>query len=73
MPNYRESLGHLESFVSARVPLIALRTMEQQRALRLLREIASSPGAAPCRSPSTPAPPACATCAPTRPSWRTAR
>ncbi|MEU0120450.1 ATP-binding protein [Streptomyces albidoflavus] len=43
MPNYRESLGHLESFVSARVPLIALRTMEQQRALRLLREIASSP------------------------------
>ncbi|MBC3981831.1 AAA family ATPase [Streptomyces sp. AC536] len=43
MPNYAESLRRLDSYVSARVPTVALRTMEQQRALRLLREIAGRP------------------------------
>jgi ATPase family associated with various cellular activities (AAA) len=41
MPNYAESLTHLDSYISARVPVIALRTIEQQRALRLLRESAA--------------------------------
>ncbi|WP_327711248.1 AAA family ATPase [Streptomyces sp. NBC_00464] len=43
MPNYAESLVHLDSYVSARVPVITLRTAEQQRALRLLREAAGRP------------------------------
>ena len=38
MSNYAESLSHLDSYISARVPVIAMRTIEQQRALRLLRE-----------------------------------
>ncbi|MFC8230553.1 ATP-binding protein [Streptomyces sp. NPDC057287] len=43
MPDYAESLSHLDSYISARVPVISLRTIEQQRALRLLREAASRP------------------------------
>ncbi|MEY9993898.1 hypothetical protein ABIE67_005930 [Streptomyces sp. V4I8] len=41
MSNYAESLSHLDSYISARVPVIAMRTIEQQRALRLLRESAT--------------------------------
>ncbi|MER7717784.1 AAA family ATPase [Streptomyces flaveolus] len=41
MSNYAESLAHLDSYISARVPVIAMRTIEQQRALRLLREAAT--------------------------------
>ncbi|MFJ3992809.1 AAA family ATPase [Streptomyces sp. NPDC090032] len=43
MSNYAESLAHLDSYISARVPVIGMRTIEQQRALRLLREAASQP------------------------------
>lgn len=41
MSNYAESLHHLDSYISARVPVIGMRTIEQQRALRLLREAAT--------------------------------
>ncbi|MEU0753511.1 AAA family ATPase [Streptomyces albogriseolus] len=40
MSNYTESLHHLDSYISARVPVIGMRTIEQQRALRLLRDAA---------------------------------
>ncbi|MEU5000821.1 AAA family ATPase [Streptomyces sp. NPDC021622] len=43
MSNYAESLHHLDSYISARVPVIGMRTIEQQRALRLLREAATQP------------------------------
>ncbi|WP_372348841.1 AAA family ATPase [Streptomyces sp. KL116D] len=43
MSNYAESLAHLDSYISARVPVIGIRTIEQQRALRLLREAATQP------------------------------
>ncbi|MEU6761286.1 AAA family ATPase [Streptomyces sp. NPDC046853] len=43
MSNYAESLHHLDSYISARVPVIGMRTIEQQRALRLLRESATQP------------------------------
>ncbi|MFI6418992.1 AAA family ATPase [Streptomyces sp. NPDC050842] len=43
MSNYADSLHHLESYIAARVPVIGMRTVEQQRALRLLREAAGQP------------------------------
>ncbi|WP_335980689.1 AAA family ATPase [Streptomyces sp. CA2R106] len=43
MSNYSESLAHLDSYISARVPVIGMRSIEQQRALRLLREAAGQP------------------------------
>ncbi|GAA3297284.1 hypothetical protein GCM10020295_29500 [Streptomyces cinereospinus] len=43
MANYTESLHHLDSYISARVPVIGMRTIEQQRALRLLRDAALQP------------------------------
>ncbi|WP_328468739.1 AAA family ATPase [Streptomyces sp. NBC_00448] len=43
MSNYSESLAHLDSYISARVPVIGMRSIEQQRALRLLRDAANQP------------------------------
>ncbi|MET8683781.1 AAA family ATPase [Streptomyces sp. NPDC004732] len=43
MSNYAESLHHLDSYISARVPVIGMHTIEQQRALNLLREAAAQP------------------------------
>ena len=40
MPNYAESRRDLDHYLTARIPVIGLRTIEQQRALRLLREAA---------------------------------
>lgn len=41
MSNYAESRSDLESYLKARVPVIGLRTIEQQRALRLVKEVAT--------------------------------
>ncbi|MGW1175067.1 AAA family ATPase [Kitasatospora sp. NPDC002543] len=41
MPNYADSRRDLGSYLTARVPVIGLRTIEQQRALRLVREVAT--------------------------------
>lgn len=43
MTNYEDSRRDLESYIAARVPFIAIRTIEQPRALRLLREVAATP------------------------------
>jgi hypothetical protein len=43
MTNLEDSRRDLEGYIAARVPLIVIRTMEQPRALRLLREVASTP------------------------------
>lgn len=43
MANYRESWGELEGYLTARVPVIGIRTIEQQRAMRLMKEIAGRP------------------------------
>src|SRR5438552_2993289 len=43
MTNYAESRADLDSYVAARVPLIAIRTMEQVRAIQLIREVAANP------------------------------
>jgi ATP-dependent 26S proteasome regulatory subunit len=43
MPNYAESRRDLENYLTARVPVIGLRTIEQQRALRLVKEVATQP------------------------------
>ncbi|MEI5103890.1 AAA family ATPase [Streptomyces sp. PmtG] len=43
MSNYAESLRHLESYLSARVPVIGMRTIEQRRALRLIGDAARQP------------------------------
>ncbi|MFF5443908.1 ATP-binding protein [Streptomyces sp. NPDC012888] len=43
MPNYADSHRDLDSYVSARVPVICVRTIEQQRALRLVRATATQP------------------------------
>ncbi|GGO34813.1 AAA family ATPase [Streptomyces lasiicapitis] len=43
MSNYAESLRHLEGYISARVPVIGMRTIEQRRALRLLGQAARQP------------------------------
>ncbi|MFJ3876180.1 AAA family ATPase [Streptomyces sp. NPDC090077] len=41
MPTYAECRRDLDSYISARVPVICLRTIEQQRALRLVRTAAT--------------------------------
>lgn len=43
MSNYAESRRDLESYLTARVPVIGVRTIEQQRALRLVKEVATQP------------------------------
>jgi hypothetical protein len=43
MSNYAEAIRDLDSYISARVPLIAVRSIEQVRALRLVRQATSSP------------------------------
>jgi hypothetical protein len=43
MPNYAQCNHDLDSYMSARVPVIGLRTIEQQRARRLVREVATHP------------------------------
>ncbi|WUH90494.1 AAA family ATPase [Streptomyces sp. NBC_00433] len=43
MANYAESRHDLENYLSARVPVIGLRTIEQQRALRLVKEVVAQP------------------------------
>lgn len=43
MTNYAESLKDLDSYISARVPLIGVRSIEQVRALRLVRQVAAVP------------------------------
>ncbi|MDT0309257.1 AAA family ATPase [Streptomyces sp. DSM 44917] len=43
MTNYAESRRDLDSYLNARVPVIGLRTIEQQRAMRLVREVAAQP------------------------------
>ncbi len=43
MSNYAESRQDLDRYLKARVPVIGLRTIEQPRALRLLRELALQP------------------------------
>ncbi|GAB7046458.1 AAA family ATPase [Catenuloplanes indicus] len=43
MSNYAESVKDLDSYLSARVPVIAVHSQEQVRALRLVRQAASSP------------------------------
>ncbi|HTJ32168.1 MAG TPA: AAA family ATPase [Dactylosporangium sp.] len=43
MSNFAESRTDLESYISARVPLISIRSIEQDRALRLVREMAANP------------------------------
>lgn len=42
MSHYDEARRDLDSYIAARVPLIGIRTPEQVRAVRLLREVASS-------------------------------
>jgi hypothetical protein len=41
--NFAESRRDLDSYIAARVPLIGIRTIEQVRAIRLVKEVASSP------------------------------
>ncbi|MFJ7246795.1 AAA family ATPase [Kitasatospora sp. NPDC098652] len=41
MSNYAESRDDLDNYLTARVPVIGLRTIEQQRALRLVKEVAT--------------------------------
>ncbi|XVU23525.1 AAA family ATPase [Actinoplanes sp. CA-054009] len=43
MSNYAESLKDLDSYISARVPIIGVRSIEQVRALRLVKQVAASP------------------------------
>jgi len=43
MPNYHEAVKDLDSYLSARVPLIGVRSIEQTRALRLLKQVATDP------------------------------
>ncbi len=43
MANYAESLKDLDSYISARVPIIGVRSIEQIRALRMVKQVASSP------------------------------
>lgn len=43
MPTYLECARELDSYLSARIPVIALRTIEQARAIRLIREAAGDP------------------------------
>jgi len=41
--NFVESRRDLDSYVAARVPLIGIRTIEQVRAIRLVKEVAANP------------------------------
>jgi hypothetical protein len=41
--NYAESLKDLDSYIAARVPLIGVRSIEQVRALRLVKQVAVAP------------------------------
>jgi hypothetical protein len=43
MTNLEDSRRDLESYIAARVPFVVIRTIEQPRALRLLRDVASTP------------------------------
>ena len=43
MSNYAESAKDLDSYVSARVPFIGVRSIEQTRALRLVKQMAVNP------------------------------
>src|SRR5690242_8175072 len=43
MSNYAESLKDLDSYISARVPIIGVRSIEQVRALRLVKQVAANP------------------------------
>ena len=43
MTNFAESRADLDRFVSARVPFIGIRSIEQVRALRLIKEVAADP------------------------------
>ena len=43
MSNFVESRRDLDSYVAARVPLIGIRTIEQVRAIRLVKEVAANP------------------------------
>ncbi|MEV4352040.1 AAA family ATPase [Actinoplanes sp. NPDC049596] len=43
MSNYAESLRDLDSYISARVPIIGVRSIEQVRALRLVKQVAAGP------------------------------
>lgn len=40
MSNYEAARQDLDRYIAARVPLVAIRTIEQQRALRLVKEVA---------------------------------
>jgi len=42
MSNYAASLSELDNYLTARVPIIAVQTIEPQRAIRLLREAAGA-------------------------------
>ncbi|HEU5334034.1 MAG TPA: AAA family ATPase [Actinocrinis sp.] len=46
MPNYAECARELNSYLLARIPLIALRSIEQARAIRLVRALAGEPSRA---------------------------
>lgn len=43
MSNFTESLQDLDSYIAARVPVIGIRSLEQMRALRLVRQVATEP------------------------------
>lgn len=43
MPNYAESLADLENYLAARVPVIAVQSIEPPRAIRLVRDAANQP------------------------------
>ncbi|MGI5152318.1 AAA family ATPase [Plantactinospora sp. CA-294935] len=43
MSNYAESRRDLDSYIAARVPLIGVRTIEQVRAIRLVKDVAANP------------------------------
>jgi ATPase family protein associated with various cellular activities (AAA) len=43
MSNYAEAVKDLDSYISARVPIIGVRSIEQIRALRLVKQVASGP------------------------------
>lgn len=43
MSRYSEALKDLDGYIAARVPVIVIRTLEQQRGLRLVKEVASAP------------------------------
>jgi len=43
MSNYAESRKDLDSYISARVPIIGVRSIEQIRALRMVKQVAASP------------------------------